>query len=166
MPTNRYGAKPDNYEITYIMHNQQPWAKRSDKPCLVTYNAISPIDERKIIKKQRFRHIVHDVRQVALLVNLFRFIQGKRRTWHCGAHTLINSQETCFITGLAAARQLGADYLFDDPAAKRVFNHYGRILYGWRFRKARTTTGASSSAGGSGEAPGLRVPREGALGGP
>ena len=24
----QYGARPDNYEITYIMHNQQPWAHR------------------------------------------------------------------------------------------------------------------------------------------
>ena len=132
----QYGARPDNYEITYIMHNQQPWANRSDKPCLVTYNAVSPIDERKVIKRHSFQHIVHDVRHVALLVNLFRFIQGKRRTWHCGAHTLINSQETCLVTGLAAARQLGADYHFDDPAAKRSFNYYGGILYGSRFRKA------------------------------
>ena len=132
----QYGARPDNYEITYIMHNQQPWANRSDKPCLVTYNPISSIDERKIIKKWWFQHIVHDVRHVAWLVNLFRFIQGKRRTWHCGAHTLINSQETCLVTGLATARQLGADYPFNDPAAKRMFNYYGRIMYGWRFRKA------------------------------
>ena len=132
----QYGAKPDNYEITYIMHNQQPWANRSDKPCLVTYNQVSPIDERKIIRKASFQHIAHDVRHVALLVNLFRFIQGKRRTWHCGAHTLINSQETCFITGLAAARQLGADYPFDDPEARRTFNYYGGILHGSRFRKA------------------------------
>ena len=42
-------------------------------------------------------------------------IQGKRRTWHCGAHTLINSQETCLITGLAAARQLGAGLLRARP---------------------------------------------------
>ena len=132
----QFGHSPDNYEITYIMHNQQPWAKRSDKPCLVTYNQITPIDERKIVKTQSFQHIVHDVRHVALLVNLFRFIQGKRRTWHCGAHTLINSQETCFVTGLAAARQIGADYPFDDPEAKRWFNYYGSILYGSRFRKA------------------------------
>ena len=132
----QYGDRPDNYEITYIMHNQQPWANRSDKPCLVTYNAVSPIDESKIIKKWSFQHIIHDVRHVALLVNLFRFIQGKRRTWHCGAHTLVNSQETCFLTGLAAARQIGADYPFDDPAAKRTFNYYGSILYGSRFRKA------------------------------
>ncbi len=133
----QYGARPDNYEITYIMHNQQPWANRSDKPCLVTYNAITPIDEDKIVKKWWFQHIVHDVRHVAWLVNLFRFVQGKRRTWHCGAHTLINSQETCFITGLAAARQLGADYPFDDPAARRSFNFYGSLMYGWRFKRAK-----------------------------
>ena len=132
----QYGTRPDNYEITYIMHNQQPWAKRSDKPCLVTYNAISPIDESKIIKKWWFQHVVHDVRHIAILIQLFRFIQGKRRSWHCGAHTLINSQETCFVTGLIAARQLGADYPFDDPEAKKWFNFYGRMLYGWRFRKA------------------------------
>ena len=131
----QYGPRPDNYEIIYIMHNQQPWANRSDKPCLVTYNQISPIDERMVVKRSSFQHTVHDVRHVALLVNLFRFIQGKRRTWHCGAHTLINSHETCFVTGLAAARQIGAGYHFDDPEAKRWFNYYGSLLYGSRFRK-------------------------------
>ena len=132
----QYGARPDNYEITYIMHNQQPWANLSDKPCLVTYNPVSHIEEGKIVKRWWFQHVVHDVRHVVLLVNLFRFIQGKRRTWHCGAHTLVNSQETCLITGLAAARQMGANYPFGDPEARRMFNYYGRILYGWRFRKA------------------------------
>ena len=132
----QYGARPDNYEITYIMHNQQPWAGESDLPCLVTYNPISPIDESKIVQRRWFQHVVHDVRHVVLLVNLFRAIQGKRRTWHCGAHTLINSQETCFITGLAAARQLGADYPFDDVEAKQWFNHYGSMLYGSAFNRA------------------------------
>ena len=132
----QYGARPDNYEITYIMHNQQPWAKRSDKPCLVTYNPVSPIDENKIIKRWWFQHIVHDVPHIAFLIHLFRFIQGKRRTWHCGAHTLINAQETCFVTGLVTARQLGADYPFEDAEARKWFNFYGRMMYGWRFRKA------------------------------
>ncbi|MYC89736.1 MAG: NAD(P)-binding protein [Gemmatimonadales bacterium] len=132
----QYGARPDNYEITYIMHNQQPWAKRSDKPCLVTYNPISEIDDEKVIERRWFQHIVHDVRHVAWLVPLFRFIQGKKGSWHCGAHTLINSQETAFVTGLAAARQIGADYPLEDPEARKMFNYYGRILYGWRFRKA------------------------------
>ena len=132
----QYGARPDNYEITYIMHNQQPWAKRSERPCLVTYNPISPIDEEKGIRRWWFQHVVHDVKQVALLVSLFRFIQSRRRTWHCGAHTLVNSQETCLVSGLAAARQIGASYPFDDPTARRAFNYYGRILHGWRFRRA------------------------------
>ena len=132
----QYGARPDNYEITYIMHNQQPWAKRSDKPCLVTYNPVSPIDEGKIVKKWWFQHIVHDVRHVALLVHLFRFVQGRKGAWHCGAHTLINSQETCFVTGLVTARQLGADYPFEDPEAKKWFNFYGRLMYGLRLRNA------------------------------
>ena len=140
----QYGARPDNYEITYIMHNQQPWVGRSDKPCLVTYNPISEIDERKVVGRWWFQHIVHDVRHVAWLVPLFRFIQGRKRTWHCGAHTLINSQETCFVSGLAAATQIGADYPFRDPEARRSFNHYGSIMYGWGFRKAR---GAGSPAG-------------------
>ena len=133
----QYGSRPDNYEITYIMHNQQPWVRRSDKPCLVTYNPVTPIDDAKIVGRWWFQHVVHDVRQVALLVPLFRLVQGRRRTWHCGAHTLINSQETCFVSGLAAATQLGADYPFDDPEARRAFNHYGRILHGWGFRPAK-----------------------------
>lgn len=80
---------------------------------------------------------MHDVRHVALLVPLFRFIQGRKRTWHCGAHTLVNSQETRFVSGLAAATRIGADYPFDDAEARRTFNHYGSILHGWRFRRAR-----------------------------
>ena len=132
----QYGVRPDNYEITYIMHNQQPWAKKSDKPCLVTYNAITPIDEGKVVRKWWFQHVVHDVRHVALLVHLFSFVQGRRGAWHCGAHTLINSQETCFVSGLVTARQLGADYPFEDPEARKWFNFYGRVMYGWRFRKA------------------------------
>ncbi len=132
----QYGARPDNYQSTYIEHNQQPWAKESDKPCLVTYNPVSRIDEQKVIKKLWFQHIVHDIRHVSLLVHLFRFIQGRKRTWHCGAHTLINSQETCFVSGLAAARQIGADYPFDDPEARKWFNYYGRIMHGRRFKKA------------------------------
>ncbi|MDE0394322.1 MAG: FAD-dependent oxidoreductase [Gammaproteobacteria bacterium] len=133
----QYGSRPDNYEITYIMHNQQPWAGRSERPCLVTYNPISRIDEGKIVGRWWFQHIVHDVRHMALIVPLFRLIQGRRRSWHCGAHTLVNSQETCFVSGLAAAIQLGADYPFDDEEARRSFNHYGSLMYGWRLRKAK-----------------------------
>lgn len=131
-----YGARPDNYEITYIMHNQQPWAKKSDKPCLVTYNPNRKIDESKIVDKWWFQHVVHDVYQTVVLMNLYPFIQGNRHTWHCGAHTLINAQETCFVSGLAVARQLGADYPFADEEARKWFNFYGSLLHGSKFKKA------------------------------
>ena len=90
------------------MHNQQPWAGRSERPCLVTYNPISRIDEGKIVGRWWFQHIVHDVRHMALIVPLFRLIQGRRRSWHCGAHTLVNSQETCFVSGLSQPRSSSA----------------------------------------------------------
>ena len=111
----------------------------------MTYNPISEIDRQNIIGRWWIQHIVHDVRHIAWLIHLFRFIQGKRRTWHCGAHTLVNSQETCFVTGLAAAKQIGADYPFEDPEARRSFNYYGGILYGWRFKKARKSKSRASS---------------------
>ncbi|MCY4096057.1 MAG: FAD-dependent oxidoreductase [Gammaproteobacteria bacterium] len=136
----QYGMRPDNYEITYIMHNQQPWVGKSDKPCLVTYNPNSEIDPERIVGRWWFQHVVHDVRHVATTVPLFRLIQGKRRTFHCGAHVLINSQETCFVSGLAVARQLGADYPFNNEDARKVFNHYGSIMHGWRFKKVKSTT--------------------------
>jgi hypothetical protein len=131
-----YGARPDNYEITYIMHNQQPWAKASDKPCLVTYNPISAIDPAKIVARHWFQHVVHDVFHVTVTMNLIRFLQGAGHVWYAGAHTLMNSQEHCLVSGLAAARQIGADYPFADPDARKWFNFYGRLLHGVGFRNA------------------------------
>ena len=73
-----YGSRPDdNYEITYIMHNQQPWAKASDRPCLVTYNPIQPIDPAKVVTRTWFQHVVHDVYHTTVLLNLFPTFQGK-----------------------------------------------------------------------------------------
>jgi hypothetical protein len=69
-------------------------------------------------------------------MNVFPLIQGRGHLWHCGAHTLINSQEHCFLSGLAVARQLGADYPFDDAEARGWFNFYGRLMHGPRFRGA------------------------------
>jgi uncharacterized protein len=134
-----YGSRPDNYEITYIMHNQQPWAKRSDRPCLVTYNPIQKIDASKVVERTWFQHVVHDVFHTVVLLNVFPFLQGKRRTWYCGAHTTVNSQEHCFISGMTVARQLGADYPFShNKEAAEWFNFYGRLMHGPLFRGAET----------------------------
>ncbi|MGK3944977.1 FAD-dependent oxidoreductase [Streptomyces sp. RP5T] len=134
----QYGARPDNYEITYIMHNQQPWANASDKPCLVTYNPVHPIDEAKVVKRWWFQHVVHDVRHVTVLMNLFQFIQGRRNTHFCGAHTTVNSQEHGLMSGMLCAWQLGADYPFPhDVVARNWFVFWGKTMFGLRFRRAR-----------------------------
>jgi predicted NAD/FAD-binding protein len=130
-----YGARPDNYEITYLMHNQQPWAKSSDVPCLVTYNANAHIDESRVLAHAWFQHVVHDVFHTVVLLKMFQTLQGRRRTHYCGAHTTVNSQEHCFLSGLAVARQIGADYPFaEDREAVRWFNFYGRLMHGRAFR--------------------------------
>jgi predicted NAD/FAD-binding protein len=132
-----YGSRPDNYEITYIMHNQQPWAKGSDRPCLVTYNAIQKIDPTKVLARTWFQHVVHDVFHTVVLLNVFPTIQGKKRTWYCGAHTIVNSQEHALISGLSVARQLGADYPFaTNREAAAWFNFHGRLMHGPFFRAA------------------------------
>jgi uncharacterized protein len=130
-----YGSRPDNYEITYIMHNQQPWAKASDRPCLVTYNPVQKIDPAKVVTRWWFQHVVHDVFHTVVLLNVFPTIQGKQRTWYCGAHTVVNSQEHAFLSGLSVARQLGADYPFAaNREAAGWFNFYGRLMHGPFFR--------------------------------
>ena len=126
------------------MYNQQPLVNRSEKPCPVTFNPVSQIYSQEIIGRRWFQHIVHDVCHIAWLIHLFRFIQGKRRAWHCGAHTLVNRQVTCFITRLAAAKQMGADYLFKGPETGRSVNYYGGMLYGWRFKEVRKSNSHAS----------------------
>ena len=37
---------------------------------------------------------------------------------------------------ISVAACIPSDYHFDDPEAKRLFNYYGSIMYGRRFRKA------------------------------
>ena len=51
-------------------------------------------------------------------------------------HALINAQEACLSSGLAAVRQIGTDCLFKEDAARRPLNYYGFIMFGNRFHKA------------------------------
>ncbi|MCI0433909.1 MAG: hypothetical protein L0271_09690, partial [Gemmatimonadetes bacterium] len=91
----------------------------------------------KVVARHWFQHVVHDVFHVSVLMNAFQFVQGRAHTWHCGAHTVVNSQEHGFISGLAVARQLGAGYPFEDAAARAWFNFWGRGLFGRSFRAVR-----------------------------
>ncbi len=133
----QYGTRPDNYEITYLMHNQQPWIRETGRHCLVTYNPERPVDPDTVVAREWFQHVAYDLRHMNILTPLFPRLQGKRRTWYCGAHTLANSQELALVSGLSVARQLGADFPFDDDREARTwFNFYGRLVQGRAFRRA------------------------------
>ncbi|MBT2420337.1 FAD-dependent oxidoreductase [Streptomyces sp. ISL-22] len=132
----QYGTRPDNYEITYLMHNQQPWIREAGRHCLVTYNPERPVDPDTVVAREWFQHVAYDVRHMNALMPLFPRLQGRRRTWYCGAHTLVNSQELALVSGLSVARQLGADFPFpDDQEARTWFNFYGRLVQGRAFRR-------------------------------
>ncbi|TYB50766.1 FAD-dependent oxidoreductase [Nonomuraea sp. PA05] len=140
---HRDGGLPDDYEITYAMHNQQAWAREAGVPCLVTYNPRHPIDESKVVRQVGFRHVVHDVFHTTALLGALPLLQGRRHTWFCGAHTTVNSQEHAFLSGLAVARRLGADYPFPHNAeALAWFNFHGTLMHGRRFPRAVPVTAA------------------------
>ena len=65
------------------------------------------------------------------VVPLVRFIQGRRRSWFCGAYTMVNTHECATISGLAVAHRLGAPYPFAaDPLAKKQFDQYLHLIHG------------------------------------
>lgn len=70
-------------------------------------------------------------------MNAVQFVQGHAHTWHGGAHTVVNSQEHGFISGLAVARQLGAGYAFEEAGARAWLNFWGRGMLGPHFRTVR-----------------------------
>ncbi len=91
---------------------------------LDVFTAINPPDGRitpsKIIEEKRWSHGVADALAMLRAGELHR-IQGKRRTWFCGEYTgLFNGHEAALVSGLAIAGALGADYPFEDAAARRL----------------------------------------------
>ena len=50
----------------------------------MAYDPISRIDDGKIINAQWLQNGVHDVPCVVFLIHLFRFVEGRERTSHCG----------------------------------------------------------------------------------
>ncbi|GAB3665582.1 hypothetical protein GCM10027589_30260 [Actinocorallia lasiicapitis] len=136
------------YEITYLMHNQQPWTADRHRPWLVTYQGAGSREFDGVVRRERFHHVRSDLFHTLVLTNLFPLLQGRRRTWFCGAHTTFNSQEHCFLSGLAVAHRLGADYPFpEDREARAWFRFYGRLSQGPGFlRRAAAARSARRSA--------------------
>ena len=54
--------------------------------------------------------------------------------------SFVRAMVDALLLTFGSARQIGADYPFDDPEARRTFNYYGSMMHGWGFwgfRKAK-----------------------------
>ncbi|KIM34211.1 hypothetical protein M408DRAFT_325676 [Serendipita vermifera MAFF 305830] len=82
----------------------------------------SEIDPESIILKKWWKQQSHRWQHYGGTVPWMMWINGKNRTYFCGAWTVLNMHEIAITSGFAAAYQLGAEYPFkDDDQARRMF---------------------------------------------
>ncbi len=67
-----------------------------------------------------WKHLIFDAAQ-ALRTLSFHEIQGHNRTWFCGEHTASLGHEGSFVSGLAVAKAIGADYPFEGEEPARSY---------------------------------------------
>lgn len=80
----------------------------SDTFYFQTFNPVTPVDDRLIIKEAHFSRIVLTLNTQAVLEKLHR-IQGERQTWYCGAYSLYSAHllEDGVKSAIGIAKQFG-----------------------------------------------------------
>ncbi|NWH07580.1 MAG: FAD-dependent oxidoreductase [Alphaproteobacteria bacterium] len=89
--------------VTYWMNRLQSLDPRH--PLFVTLNPVRPVEERKVIRRFTYSHPVFDGKALAAQADLWS-LQGRRRTWYCGAYFGYGFHEDGLEAGLAAAEHL------------------------------------------------------------
>jgi len=122
---------PAMIDMSFNLKRYQVHLADSAVDVFQTISPIERIDDKRVFLKRVTRHNSHTRKHLALTVPLWRFLQGRRRTWFCGAYTLFNVHEMAIVSGLAAADRLGAAYPFgDDARARKQFDMYSGLVYG------------------------------------
>ncbi|MEY4160991.1 MAG: hypothetical protein RLZZ136_1612 [Pseudomonadota bacterium] len=96
-------AAPD-LSVTYWMNLLQGLPE--DKPLFVTLNPVQAIDPALVHRRKLFHHPVFDAAAGAAQAELWS-LQGRQRTWFCGAYFGAGFHEDGLQSGLAVAEQLG-----------------------------------------------------------
>lgn len=103
-----YASRNDGPEpqlsVTYWMNRLQPMP--ADPPMLVTLNPLAAPDPALVHHRQVYHHPVFDAAAGAAQARLWE-LQGRRRTWFCGAWFGAGFHEDGLQAGLAVAEQLG-----------------------------------------------------------
>ncbi len=91
--------------VTYWMNRLQ--ALELDTQVFVTLNRDHDIDPRRVLARMRYHHPQFDVRAIAAQSRRGE-IQGRSRTWFCGAYWGFGFHEDGLQSGLEVARSLAA----------------------------------------------------------
>lgn len=94
----------DGVCVTYWMNRLQKI--RSQKPLFVTLNPPRPPRAGTLLHSEIYHHPIFDAKAMAAQGKLW-LLQGKRRTWFCGAYFGSGFHEDGLQAGLAVAEQLG-----------------------------------------------------------
>ncbi|NGO65789.1 FAD-dependent oxidoreductase [Rhizobium daejeonense] len=106
--------------VTYWMNRLQ--GIDPAQPVFVTLNPCMAIDESKVHGRFHYTHPLFDAAAIAAQKDIWG-LQGRRRTWFCGAHFGSGFHEDGLQAGLAVAEQLGG---IRRPWT--VADEYGRIF--------------------------------------
>jgi predicted NAD/FAD-binding protein len=98
------GGAARGFCVTYWMNELQ--SLKTDVPLLVTLNPPRPPRSGTIVHTEVYEHPIFDANAMAAQERLW-LLQGKRRTWFCGAHFGAGFQEDGLQAGLAVAEELG-----------------------------------------------------------
>lgn len=90
--------------VTYWMNRLQ--ALPEEKPLFVTLNATVPPRSDRVYRRFVYEHPIFDLAAIDAQRELWS-LQGRRRTWFCGAYFGAGFHEDGLQAGLAVAEQLG-----------------------------------------------------------
>lgn len=119
-------------ECTFVLSAGNPNLAPHGHPMLVTFNshkAIDRVEGELTLPRANPELSLHNLMNVVL----FRAIQGKRGIHYCGSYTTPEgAHDLSFLSGLVAARTLGADYPFDldDHGAVEDYHQLQRLMLG------------------------------------
>lgn len=114
------GTAAPRLSVTYWMNRLQHIP--DDKPLFVTLNPVVEPDPALVHNRMDYEHPLLDAPAVEAQRALWT-LQGRRRTWFCGAHFGAGFHEDGLQSGLAVAEQLGGI-----ARPWRVANPSGRIV--------------------------------------
>jgi predicted NAD/FAD-binding protein len=130
--------QPDALCVSYWMNQLQGIAPQS--PLFLTLNPPTPPRPEHLLHTQTYEHPLFDAEALRAQRALWS-LQGRRRTWFCGAYFGAGFHEDGLQAGLAVAEALGGvsrPWQVDNPS--------GRIHVDARHRSAMVSTAAATQA--------------------